>query len=83
MKYDIARNDDGPLSRTKAKKTNGRQPEMQTASSDQARDPIVPPSDEKALPRHHPGIDTRLTDIESHLAVRYGQYAVFPILSFR
>jgi len=72
MKYDIAKNDDGPLSRTKARKSNGRQSEVPTASSDRARDPVVVPSDETALPRHHPGIDARLTDIETHLAVRYG-----------
>jgi len=72
MKYDIAKNDDGPLSRTKAKKSNGWQPEVSTASSDRARDPIVVPNDETALPGHHPAIDARLTDIETHLAVRYG-----------
>jgi len=79
MKYDIAKNDDGPLSRTKARKSTGRQSEVPTTSSDRARDPIVVPSDEMALPRHHPGMDARLTDIETHLAVRYGQYALVPL----
>lgn len=76
MKYDIAKNDNGPLSRTKARKSNSRQPEPQTTSDGRARDPTVVPSDENALPRHHPGVDERLTDIETHLAVRYGQYLV-------
>lgn len=71
MKYDIAKNDNGPLSRTKARKSNSRQPEPQTTSDGRARDPTVVPSDENALPRHHPGVDERLTDIETHLAVRY------------
>ncbi|KAF5351664.1 hypothetical protein D9756_007714 [Leucocoprinus leucothites] len=71
MKYDIAKNDEGPLSRTKARKKDIEQSVKEGASSARTEGPIAIPRDEEALPRHHPGVDDRLSNIETHLAVRY------------
>ncbi|KAF9453964.1 hypothetical protein P691DRAFT_755032 [Macrolepiota fuliginosa MF-IS2] len=72
MKYDIAKNDEGPLRRTK--KGNKEQPQPPPASqlaSGGEPSGVVVPSNQDALPKHHPGVDDRLTNVEAHLAVRY------------
>lgn len=79
MKYDIAKNDEGPLRRTKK---IGKEPPSSPsmAHPGPSRDPlssatgVVVPRDEDALPKHHPGVDERLSNIETHLAVRYGRH---------
>ncbi|KXN90829.1 MAP3K12-binding inhibitory protein 1 [Leucoagaricus sp. SymC.cos] len=72
MKYDIAKNDEGPLRRTKAKKGDGKHSAVQLPSSARVEGSVVVvPSDEEALSKHLPGVDERLANIETHLAVRY------------
>ena len=78
MKYDIAKNEDGPLSRTvkvvepseKAKEkhdSEGSEFRMDAKTGfGQSQDDLT--SDQ------HPGLDERLSNIESHLAVRYGMF---------
>ena len=67
MKYDIAKNDDGPLKRTM--KAEAKVPER-------PREKLSTATDEDAVilltPARHPGLDERLANIEQHLAVRYG-----------
>lgn len=61
MKYDIARNDDGPLRRTTA--PSGSQPKISNpAESSSFVDESI-----------HSGLDGRLKDVEEHLSVRYGK----------
>lgn len=84
MKYDIAKNDDGPLRRTKAKKDNVKSLETPLNPGGNTLRPATAAlvtSDQEALPRNHPGIDQRLSDIEAHLAVRYGTSRFFWICS--
>ncbi|EGN92509.1 hypothetical protein SERLA73DRAFT_156976 [Serpula lacrymans var. lacrymans S7.3] len=76
MKYDIAKNEEGPLRRTmkaaSAPATTGRQ---QTQ-------PITGTLSEEYLSERHPGLDERLKNIETHLAVRYGTvYLCYVFLS--
>ncbi|EGO29442.1 hypothetical protein SERLADRAFT_378308, partial [Serpula lacrymans var. lacrymans S7.9] len=75
MKYDIAKNEEGPLRRTmkaaSAPATTGRQ---QTQ-------PITGTLSEEYLSERHPGLDERLKNIETHLAVRYVPSAPRTLLS--
>ncbi|KAJ7217726.1 hypothetical protein GGX14DRAFT_357104 [Mycena pura] len=84
MKYDIAKNTDGPLRRTTRKKgkASGSAPTATTAArprtksvvreQKKATSPVVVKSEsevkEKAL---HLGLDQRLANIETHFSVRY------------
>ncbi|KAG9316808.1 hypothetical protein JVU11DRAFT_2873 [Chiua virens] len=61
MKYDIAKNEDGPLRRT-VKGPDGRET--------QAQEKLVALTDDTPSERE-PAIDERLKNIESHVAVRY------------
>lgn len=87
MKYDIAKNDEGPLRRTRTKKDEKHSP--LSKSSTHAEPPLAPndgvvvPSDQESLPKHHPGADERLGNIETHLAVRYGKPHLFYDLTDR
>ncbi|KAH7923142.1 hypothetical protein BV22DRAFT_969056, partial [Leucogyrophana mollusca] len=60
MKYDIAKNEDGPLRRTMKGTAKGKQPPTQASLS------------EDALSEDQPAVDERVKNIETHLAVRYG-----------
>jgi hypothetical protein len=68
MKYDIAKNEEGPLRRTVKHGAasqdipNPKGKRRQTAAT----------MDSLSRERH-PGLDERLANIESHLAVRYGK----------
>ena len=68
MKYDIAKNEEGPLRRTVKHGVmsqdipNPKSNRRQTAATvDRSRE-------------WHPGLDERLANIETHLAVRYGKH---------
>lgn len=66
MKFDVAKNDDGPLRRTVQ------------ASSDIKSEDDDPSSASEGNPaeRHtsqHRGVDERLKNLEEHLAIRYGK----------
>lgn len=65
MKYDIAKNEDGPLRKT----LQGRKETPATASGRETEQ-----SSSRA--GQIPGLDERLRNIEAHLAVRYGQLAI-------
>ena len=66
MKYDIAKNDDGPLRKTV--KNQGDSADMQS----DARRPEEKPVNDDVTANRYPAIDERLRDIETHVAVRYG-----------
>lgn len=64
MKFDIAKNEEGPLRRTlkvEMKSENNR-PADKTIEGDQS-----------VTASRHPGLDERLKNLETHLAVRYGK----------
>jgi hypothetical protein len=73
MKYDIAKNEEGPLRRTVKS-------QLDTQSTNKGKQKAVDLNenngDEGCLTTRHPGLDSRLTDIEAHLAVRYGMRTV-------
>lgn len=64
MKYDIAKNDDGPLRKTM--KAVVKDP---PARLDKANDNH---GDDTPTAERYPAFDERLLNVESHLAVRYG-----------
>ena len=67
IKYDIAKNEDGPLRRTmKRGQDDGESPQMSTAPS------LTAGSWDGLHAKSHPGITARMETIEEHLAVRYG-----------
>lgn len=72
MKYDIAKNEDGPLRRT-VKGPDGKEV--------QAKEKLGPLTHD-APSELQPAIDERLKNMESHVAVRYGNasYVIFPNL---
>lgn len=61
MKYDIARNEDGPLRSTLRTQQTSR-------------------TEQFSAPPHQTVLESRLRDIEDHLAVRYGKLTglIFP-----
>lgn len=64
MKFDIAKNEEGPLRRTlkvEMKNENNRPTDKTTTDSVTAN--------------RHPGLDERLKNMETHLAMRYGKVA--------
>jgi len=67
MKYDIAKNEDGPLRKTmKATASEGVDGQHKFIRSlKDGEDPSIVASE------HHPGLDDRMRNIETHLAVRY------------
>lgn len=58
MKYDIAKNNEGPLSRT-MKASGPKQPEMSAED------------EERVTAARYPALDERLQNVETHFAVRY------------
>ena len=69
MKYDIAKNEDGPLRRT-MKAAAPAQPESDAQEADRK---VLGFAQEYPSAERYPGLDERLQNIEKHLAVRYGQ----------
>ena len=67
MKFDIAKNEDGPLRRTlKVNEIN--------RPTDKAID-----NDHSVTASRHPGLDERLKILETHLAMRYGKVLPIPL----
>lgn len=64
MKFDIAKNEEGPLRRTlKVEMKNGNnRPADRTIEGDHS-----------VTASRHPGLDERLKNLETHLAMRYGK----------
>ncbi len=64
MKYDIAKNEDGPLRRTM--KDFHAEAQQATVTSSATKDAQI-----------HPGLDDRLKTVETHLAIRYGETPLY------
>jgi hypothetical protein len=68
MKFDIAKNEEGPLRRTlKVEMKNDK-----NHPTDKNCD-----SDNSVTADRHPGVDERLKNLETHLAMRYGTLVLF------
>lgn len=70
MKFDIAKNEEGPLSRT----INPAQTQGKGGSKTKEPDRAAKQDDEEdvSTPSRHPGLTQRLESIEDHFAVKYG-----------
>jgi hypothetical protein len=69
MKYDIAKNEDGPL-----RKTMKLAVVSQDVSKSEGKRKKSVVTEDKLGRERHPGLDERLGNIEKHFAVRYGKY---------
>jgi len=69
MKFDIAKNEEGPLRRT-------LKVEMKSENN-RTTDKIIE-GDHLVTASRHPGLDERLENLETHLAMRYGKTCLFP-----
>ena len=69
MKYDIAKNEDGPLRRTMK---GGLPNEENCFNKGKQKATLLGFNTENVTKEKHPGVSSRLGDIETHLAVRYG-----------
>lgn len=66
MKYDIAKNEDGPLRKTmKASMTTNT---SDTQTFQRTSSPVDVPTKER-----YPALDERIKDIETHVSVKYGE----------
>lgn len=65
MKYDIAKNEDGPLRKT-MKRTQDGQASQPSAEKAEQQSPEVTAA-------RYPALDERLRNLETHVAVRYGE----------
>ena len=70
MKFDIAKNEDGPLRRT-------LKVEMKKENNCPADKTIE--GGHSVTASRHPGLDERLKNLETHLAVRYGKILLVPL----
>ena len=76
VKYDIAKNEDGPLSRTVKPLeptgiAKGNHTSEESGSHMDTKSGVGQTQDDLTSDRH-PGLDERLSNIENHLAIRYG-----------
>ncbi|KAG5641894.1 hypothetical protein DXG03_003981 [Asterophora parasitica] len=71
MKYDIAKNEEGPLSRTvHTSEEKGKGKEKMEGEGEGLR--VLGEGEAGWAAPRHPGLDERLRNVEAHLAVRYG-----------
>ena len=70
MKFDIAKNEDGPLRRT-------LKVEMKNENNRPADKTIE--GGHPVTASRHPGLDERLKNVETHLAMRYGRILLVPL----
>lgn len=66
MKYDIVKNEDGPLRKTVKREQENRSSEPNT-SAPEAKAEDIPTA------HRYPALGERLQNIETHIAVRYGK----------
>lgn len=66
MKYDIVKNEDGPLRKTLKRHYDAKATETGTQTTTKKSD--------NATVSRYPGLDERLSNIETHVAVRYGTF---------
>lgn len=66
MKFDIAKNEEGPLRRT-----------LKVEMKDENMRPLDKTTEDGRLvtSNRHPGLDERLKNLETHLAMRYGKFS--------
>lgn len=74
MKYDVAKNEDGPLKRTMRTKVepSGVDGIPIGGSAKGKQRATMGDFDTDVTVERHPGLAGRLADVETHLAVRYG-----------
>lgn len=80
MKYDIAKNEEGPLSRTMHSSENqdsgkGKQKASEETPHASSSRFVAEPEEDWTASKH-PALDERLRNVETHLAVRYGRFFV-------
>lgn len=82
MKYDIAKNEDGPLKRT----MKGSRDDLDSSGANGAAGPFndvkgkqraAVDFDDAVTAERHPGLAERFRSIETHLAVRYGSIPMY------
>lgn len=71
MKYDIAKNEDGPLRRTM--KAGVLLAVDSTTSVKDDPNGVVRPAEDYPSAERYPALDERLQNVEKHFAVRYGR----------
>ncbi|KAI1795606.1 hypothetical protein LXA43DRAFT_728562 [Ganoderma leucocontextum] len=72
MKYDIAKNEDGPLRRTmKAGVMPGTQSSQPIAPVKDGPNGVARPAEDYPSAERYPALDERLQNVEKHFAVRY------------
>lgn len=92
MKYDIAKNEEGPLRRTTNANANANTPGnasgLEATKCEAGEDAsanmgvgVGPDGKESVTAERYPPLDERLKNLETHLAVRYGAYALQCLLS--
>ncbi len=84
MKYDIAKNEDGPLKRT-MKASEAKVPEQSREKAKSAAATSTDTEEGVAMsltPSRYPGLDERLVNIEKHLAIRYGSCSWLIIFTY-
>lgn len=69
MKYDIAKNEEGPLRRT----VKAGSSFQDIGNSKNSKGKQKKSSHDELSREQHPGLDERLVNMETHLAVRYGK----------
>lgn len=67
MKYDIVKNEDGPLRKTMKREQENHPSEPETDAREAKADDIP-------TAQRYPALDERLRNIETHVAVRYGEH---------
>jgi hypothetical protein len=75
MKYDIAKDDCGPLSRSAKAgllSENGKMKSSPNRAETKPKTTIKQEIDEEVFSTRYPGLDERLKIIEDHIAVRFG-----------
>ena len=87
MKYDIAKNEEGPLRRTvvvvaveETERVSGGEGDVKgkgKSREDPGGGPLV--VSRPVTAENYPGLDERLRNIETHLAVRYGSFYHFTV----
>jgi hypothetical protein len=67
MKFDIAKNEEGPLRRTL---------KVEVKNETNYRIDKICDGDNSVTVNRHPGLDERLKNLETHLAMRYGKFVL-------
>jgi hypothetical protein len=67
MKFDVAKNEEGPLRRTLKVEMKNESNRLTDKTSE---------GDHAVTANRHPGLDERLKNLETHLAMRYGKFTL-------